>query len=50
MKYYSELEQKIMATTQEDVQKALRKYINFDSIYIVTAGDFKKGVPPAPQE
>ncbi|HUG18740.1 MAG TPA: pitrilysin family protein [Planctomycetaceae bacterium] len=49
MRYYSELEQKILATTQADVQKALQKYVDFESIYIVTAGDFKKTLP-SPQE
>lgn len=43
MKYYDDLEEKINAVTAEEVRKALTKYINFDSIYIVTAGDFKKG-------
>jgi len=43
MEYYVELEKKINSVTAEEVRKALAKYINFDSIYIVTAGDFKKG-------
>lgn len=43
MAYYDDLEEKINAVTAEEVRQALTKYINFDSIYIVTAGDFKKG-------
>ncbi|MDG2387712.1 MAG: pitrilysin family protein [Planctomycetaceae bacterium] len=43
MAYYDDLEEKIDAVTAEEVRQALTKYINFDSIYIVTAGDFKKG-------
>jgi len=41
MDYYVQLEKQINAVTPEDVQKTLQKYINFDSIYFVTAGDFK---------
>ena len=42
MGYYIQLEKQINAVTTEDVQKALQKYITFDTIYFVTAGDFKK--------
>ncbi|MBD3673193.1 MAG: insulinase family protein [Planctomycetaceae bacterium] len=42
MDYYIQLEKQLNAVTTEQVQKALQKYINFDSIYYVTAGDFKK--------
>jgi zinc protease len=49
MEYYSTLERQIRAATPEQVKQALRKYIDFDSIHIVTAGDFKQS-PPAPQD
>lgn len=42
MEYYNDLEQKIGNVTAGDVKTALSKYVDFDSIYIVTAGDFEK--------
>jgi zinc protease len=41
MDYYNELEKKINNTTPGEVRDTLNKYIGFDSIYIVTAGDFE---------
>lgn len=41
MAYYADLEKKISSLTPEQVQQALRKYVDPDRLVVVTAGDFK---------
>ena len=43
MDYYADLESKINALTVEDVNEALRKYIDPKRIALAVAGDFKEG-------
>ena len=42
----AEMEKKIQALTPEQVNKAMKKYIDVDKLVIVKAGDFEKVVEP----
>ena len=42
MAYYSDYASKIEAVTADDVKQVLNKYVDFERIYVVTAGDFAK--------
>jgi zinc protease len=42
MQFDADLESKIKNLTVEDVNAALRKYVHFDRLSVVTAGDFKE--------
>jgi zinc protease len=43
MKYYEDLERRIAKLTGEDINRALRAYIDPARLYVVHAGDFEKG-------
>ncbi len=42
MEFIADLEAKVAALTVEQVNEAIRKYIDPDQIFVVTAGDFEK--------
>jgi len=42
MQYYTDLEAKIQSLTTDDIHDAVRKHIDPNKLFIVTAGDFRK--------
>ena len=46
MMWDAEMEKKIMALTPEQINQAMKKYIDINKLVIVKAGDFEKVVEP----
>jgi zinc protease len=48
MQYYQKLESQIAALTVDDVNEAIKEYINPEFLVIATAGDFANNTPVKP--